>query len=213
MLQATFLDPSEPKEKYDLRVHVYQAQDLPAADANGLCDPYIKLSIGGREQRTTIQYETRFPHWQQTIVFQNLDLPRDSRAIRDGIAPEVTLQLYDHDNTFDDYMGRCTFSLQSMNDAHKKPKWYPWQTTNGTSTHDCGQVLLSFQLMSAEMRSTTETLDCTTPQKKKPSASEIQVRMQNGEPITVSVDSHTTVATIKKASNANAVYVSELSCC
>ena len=26
---------------YDLRVHVYQAKDLPAADANGLDDPYV----------------------------------------------------------------------------------------------------------------------------------------------------------------------------
>jgi len=29
-------------QKFQLRVHMYQCRNLPAADANGLSDPYVK---------------------------------------------------------------------------------------------------------------------------------------------------------------------------
>ncbi|CAN0111503.1 unnamed protein product [Ascophyllum nodosum] len=35
------------REPYELRVQVYQARNLPAADSNGLMDPYLKIKFNG----------------------------------------------------------------------------------------------------------------------------------------------------------------------
>lgn len=34
---------------YELRLHVYMARDLPAADADGLVDPYLKIRFADQK--------------------------------------------------------------------------------------------------------------------------------------------------------------------
>ena len=45
----------QASNRYDLRIHVFQARDVPAADSNGLADPYIVARIAGREMRTHVR--------------------------------------------------------------------------------------------------------------------------------------------------------------
>eukprot|EP01052_Picozoa_sp_SAG31_P048385 SAG31_NODE_10101_length_1182_cov_2.004617_2_plen_237_part_01 len=45
------IEPPELME-YELRISVYQAEELIAADSSGFSDPYLEASIGGQSQRT-----------------------------------------------------------------------------------------------------------------------------------------------------------------
>lgn len=82
-------------------VHIYQGADLPAADSNGLLDPYIKVNFLGFDmKKTVIRKKTRFPLYYTTITF-DCELP-DREFL-----PQCNLQLYDYDQadiTGDDYM-------------------------------------------------------------------------------------------------------------
>lgn len=50
-------------------VTVKSAKDLPAADSNGLSDPYAKVKIGEESRKTTIQYDTLSPSWNEKFEF------------------------------------------------------------------------------------------------------------------------------------------------
>ena len=51
------------RKQYQLRVHVYQARNLPGLDDSGLSDPYLVISCGGKRVSTEIIDETLFPTW------------------------------------------------------------------------------------------------------------------------------------------------------
>jgi hypothetical protein len=67
----------KPKlKKYQLRAHIYQGKDLPAADANGnnskgelivtllgLSDPYVVCRVGRFSAKTKIIKKTLYPLW------------------------------------------------------------------------------------------------------------------------------------------------------
>ncbi|KAL8739134.1 MAG: hypothetical protein Q9181_000163 [Wetmoreana brouardii] len=61
------LDPSESiNNQGNLRVHVLDADDLPAADRNGFSDPYCKFDLNGKEvYKTKIQKKTLHPAWNE----------------------------------------------------------------------------------------------------------------------------------------------------
>ena len=46
-------------------VTVKKASDLPAADGNGLSDPYVRLTLDERKQKTSIQRRTLTPTWNE----------------------------------------------------------------------------------------------------------------------------------------------------
>ena len=48
-----------------LLVTVKKASDLPAADGNGLSDPYVRLTLDERKQKTGIQRRTLAPTWNE----------------------------------------------------------------------------------------------------------------------------------------------------
>ena len=45
------------------------AKDLPAADNNGLSDPYCKLLLAGSQKKSVIQYDTLSPVWNEKHDF------------------------------------------------------------------------------------------------------------------------------------------------
>ena len=45
------------------------AKDLPAADSNGLSDPYAKISVGDETKKSAIQYDTLSPTWNEKFEF------------------------------------------------------------------------------------------------------------------------------------------------
>ena len=46
-------------------VTVKKASDLPAADGNGLSDPYVRLTLDERKQKTSVQRRTLTPTWNE----------------------------------------------------------------------------------------------------------------------------------------------------
>jgi hypothetical protein len=99
------------KTPFCIRVHVFMGADLPAADDNGLLDPYLKIGIGGSKQlQSRKQYDTRDPLFLATFDF-NTTLCDDL-----SVAPPVCLHLYDYDwgPDADDFCGIC---FAPMSDA------------------------------------------------------------------------------------------------
>jgi hypothetical protein len=94
---------------YQVRVHLYQAKDLPATDSKGLSDPYVKVNFMGHTKRSSVQENTLFPQWYETIVFDSKTIPE---ADDFAFAPEVTLNVYDKDiMSTDDYLGCTHYNL------------------------------------------------------------------------------------------------------
>ncbi|RYH28939.1 hypothetical protein EON65_10350 [archaeon] len=91
-------------------MHIFQGKDLPAADSNGLCDPYLKVSFMGQVQKTHHKKKTVYPCYYQTLTYQNIALP-DAEDF--AYAPMLCLRLYDRDDyDEDDYLGTCFFHLK-----------------------------------------------------------------------------------------------------
>jgi len=63
-----------------LRVKIFSAQDLLAADPNGLSDPYVRIVFGAKKATTKVMYETLDPIWNEVFEFEGwmndlLDFP------------------------------------------------------------------------------------------------------------------------------------------
>ena len=72
--------PLPVSDKLEIQVHLIQAYDLPAADANGKADPYAVLSLRGRNNnkvKTRIIEKTRNPQWDEQLRMEILSLGTD----------------------------------------------------------------------------------------------------------------------------------------
>lgn len=141
--------------KYTLFVHVFQGRSLPAADSNGLLDPYVKITCAGADGKVTTRMSTRDPCFYETVVL-DVELPQDLEFL-----PKVSLQVFDWDQwDADDYVGGAKFNLTdfphitstkyskmraSGEYAPPRPKWYPICYTKEGDTE--GELLLSFDLI------------------------------------------------------------------
>merc|ERR1712087_163373 len=52
--------------QYQLRAYIYQARNLPAADSNGLSDPYVVMRLAGKMARIPTKKKTLNPIWHTT---------------------------------------------------------------------------------------------------------------------------------------------------
>jgi hypothetical protein len=67
----------QQRELFEVRVHIYQARNLPASDADGSLDPYFKVLFNGeREQRTSTKADTTAPLYYESVSFR-AELPPD----------------------------------------------------------------------------------------------------------------------------------------
>ena len=55
-------------------IHLKEAKDLPAADSNGLSDPYAVLKLGKESKKSMIQYDTLSPAWNEKFEFVKVSL-------------------------------------------------------------------------------------------------------------------------------------------
>lgn len=108
------------KQIFQLRVHMYQARSLFAADSTGLSDPFARVFFSTQSQVTEvsapklIQFsvlsgslqeasfpsqvlpETLCPTWDQLLVFENVELFGEACELRDD-PPIIVIELYDQD--------------------------------------------------------------------------------------------------------------------
>lgn len=86
-----------------LSVTVISAENLPATDLIGKCDPFVTLTLKKSEQKekTRVLNETLNPVWNQTFDF----------VVEDGLHELLILEVYDKDLFGKDKIGRCIMTL------------------------------------------------------------------------------------------------------
>lgn len=53
-----------------------EGRNLPVMDPTGKSDPYCLVSVGNQEQRTSVQYNTICPTWNETLQFDISGVPQ-----------------------------------------------------------------------------------------------------------------------------------------
>ena len=98
------LDPSESiNNQGNLRVEVLDATDLPAADRNGMSDPYCKFYLNDKDvYKTKTQKKTLHPAWNEYF-----EVPVPSRT-----AANFQVKVYDWDfGDKADFLGKADINL------------------------------------------------------------------------------------------------------
>ncbi|KAF3700952.1 Otoferlin Fer-1-like protein 2 [Channa argus] len=139
------------KQIFQLRVHMYQARSLFAADSTGLSDPFARVFFSTQSQVTEVLAETLCPTWDQLLVFENVELFGEANELRDD-PPIIVIELYDQDTVGKaDFMGR-TFAkpVVKMADEHYGPPRFPpqleyYQIYRGNCS--AGEMLAAFELL------------------------------------------------------------------
>ncbi|XP_041828567.1 otoferlin-like [Melanotaenia boesemani] len=139
------------KQIFQLRVHMYQARSLFAADSTGLSDPFARVFFSTQSQVTEVLAETLCPTWDQLLVFENVELFGEASELRDD-PPIIVIELYDQDTVGKaDFMGR-TFAkpVVKMADEHYGPPRFPpqleyYQIYRGNCA--AGEMLAAFELL------------------------------------------------------------------
>lgn len=94
-----------------LTVRVYKAEGLAAADINGKSDPFIKMNLVNQFHRTSTQYKTLNPEWNEMFQFDVHDINN-----------HLDFLVYDEDRHGEDFLGRFIVPLLSIN--NKQMVWY-----------------------------------------------------------------------------------------
>ena len=132
------------RSPYQVRCHLYQGRDLPAADSNGLLDPFLKVNLLGEVKESTQKKKTRYPLYYETICF-DCELPERE------FLPQVNIQLYDSDLLNSEYMSMMFYNLQdafvlnSLDDPLPDPEYRPLFVEEVGDGQ--GHILVSFQLI------------------------------------------------------------------
>ncbi|KAM3862781.1 myoferlin [Diretmus argenteus] len=135
---------------YHVRVYVYQARNLCAMDKDSFSDPYVHVSFLHVSKTTEVVRTTLNPTWDQTLIFEDVEVYGDPQAIAHN-PPDVVLELYDSDQVGkDEAMGRCTcppiVKLNPSVAVSPKLLWYP-VTKKGRSA---GEILMAAELLLKE---------------------------------------------------------------
>ncbi|KAK6917894.1 VASt domain [Dillenia turbinata] len=131
-----------------LHVTVVEARNLPAMDANGLCDPYVKLQLGKQKGKTKVVKKCLNPQWVEEFSFGV-----------DDLKDELVVSVMDEDKFFnDDFVGQLKIPVSLVFNAENislGTAWYPLLPKSKKSKiKDCGEILLTVYL--AQNKSTGE---------------------------------------------------------
>ncbi|XP_072559922.1 myoferlin isoform X3 [Paramormyrops kingsleyae] len=132
---------------YHLRVYVYQARNLMAMDKDSFSDPYCHVSFLHKSKTTEIIKATLNPTWDQTLIFDNIEIYGEPRTIAQN-PPSIVLEFFDSDQVGkDEPLGRsaCQPMVKLNPEMEVSPRllWYPI-TQKGKNA---GEVLLAAELI------------------------------------------------------------------
>ncbi|XP_047472791.1 multiple C2 and transmembrane domain-containing protein-like isoform X3 [Penaeus chinensis] len=96
-----------------LRVKVYRAQGLAAADIGGKSDPFCVLELCNARLQTQTEYKTLSPTWNKIFTFNVKDIHN---------VLDVTVYDEDRDHKVE-FLGKVVVPLLRMKNGEKK--WYP----------------------------------------------------------------------------------------
>uniref|UniRef100_A0A8C3V6Z5 Myoferlin n=1 Tax=Catharus ustulatus TaxID=91951 RepID=A0A8C3V6Z5_CATUS len=132
---------------YHLRCYIYQARNLMALDKDSFSDPYAHVSFLHQSKTTEIIHSTLNPTWDQTLIFNEIEIYGDPQSIAQN-PPNVVIELFDSDQVGkDEFLGRSVCSpmvkLIPEDDITPKLLWYP-VINNGKAS---GDILFAAELI------------------------------------------------------------------
>ncbi|KAF3845399.1 hypothetical protein F7725_008562 [Dissostichus mawsoni] len=116
------------KQIFQLRVHMYQARSLFAADSTGLSDPFARVF---------------FSTQSQLMVFENVELFGEATELRDD-PPIIVIEIYDQD-TVDFCKARGEDGGRTLRSSTLPPQLEYYQIYRGNCT--AGEMLAAFELL------------------------------------------------------------------
>ncbi|VDL89995.1 unnamed protein product [Schistocephalus solidus] len=140
----------ETAKHWQLRAYIFQARNLLAGDQTGLSDPYVRVNFVTQSQKSERLEKTLCPQWDQTLIFEDLQLHGSPDSIM-ASPPPVTIEIFDWDQIgTDTFLGRCrTEPVVVLQPEHSKDvllQWYRFDC-NGK---DGGELLAAFELILLE---------------------------------------------------------------
>lgn len=152
MWEAQIAEALRNSRCYQLRVHLYQARNLPPADDDGSADPYVVVRCCGQKRTTATIRNTLNPMWYTTVTFDLELLPLH-------LAPQVVIQVWDWDRfSSNDLMATLRLPMNShfMIPANQltnpaalvDPEWLPLAVNSASpGTGPVPELLVSMQLI------------------------------------------------------------------
>ncbi|CAJ0917290.1 unnamed protein product [Ranitomeya imitator] len=132
---------------YHLRCYLYQARSLTPMDKDSFSDPYAHVSFLHRSKTTEVIHCTLNPTWDQTLIFNEVEIFGDPLAVAHN-PPNVVIEIFDSDQVGkDEFLGRSLCSpLVKLNpgiDLAPKLLWYPVMNAE----KNCGDILVAAELI------------------------------------------------------------------
>ena len=143
-------DRPEAPSFYNVRAHIFQCKNLPAADTDGSCDPYIMVYSPDEEKKfTQIIHDNNNPIFYESVEF-TYPLMGDTLES----APPFILDIIDADSGLfdsDDQVGRAIIQFQEaayiMDEHVPKPRWHPIKREFKDDEPVMGEILVSFSII------------------------------------------------------------------
>ncbi|CAL8071098.1 unnamed protein product [Calicophoron daubneyi] len=132
---------------WHLRAYLFQARGLYGADDSGLSDPYVRCSFQGLTKRTETLNATLSPKWDQTLIFEQIEMYGDPAAIA-ACPPPVVIEIYDWNKiNKDQYLGRCQIApfikINPTDSFSSMLQWYRLER----GSQQAGEILAAFELI------------------------------------------------------------------
>lgn len=140
----------------ELEVCVYKADGLASADMNGKSDPFVRMNLVNQKHRSSTQYKTLNPVWNEMFAFKIYDINN-----------QLDLLVYDEDRHGEDFLGRLMIPLLSI--KHKKPIWYQLKDKKLQNPAK-GKILLQFKVKWSLVKACIRTFNPLEKLKDPPAA-------------------------------------------
>ncbi|KAK2565460.1 Myotubularin-related protein 2 [Acropora cervicornis] len=138
-----------------LTITVVEGRNLPVMDPTGKSDPYCIVRAGNQEQRTSVQYSTVAPMWNETLQFDISGVPQlmqNEPVERVGsccVHHYIQIDVWDYDTlNRDDFMGRIQIPVSILTE-NTTACWFPLGKSLAKD-NVCGELFLEVALRASQ---------------------------------------------------------------
>ena len=148
-LNNMFMDESESKDNlkpYTIIAVVYMSKGLISAESNGTSDPFVRLTLDGKEMCTSVKNNTMNGVWNEKLEFSNVLMDLNDYSTW----PIFLLNVFDYNQLLSNvplgynYLWLCSAGYSLNDTALCTPKWHNLFLPK--SNKQQGQILLSFYI-------------------------------------------------------------------
>jgi len=109
---------------YTLQIHVNMARNLKIADKkSSSSDPFVEIKLGKEKQKTKVISKCLNPEWNEEFDFGG----KGKKLTSLKGTEDVHFHVLAKDTVFNDDLGKCMFSLKTLNESNefKQTLWLP----------------------------------------------------------------------------------------